>query len=55
MFYKTLNSSHQLTVALFPTIKGLVTSYREGGYKTGGGTHMKFYPYEKGGGGQEKF
>ena len=33
--------------------KGLVTDYREGGggYKTGGGGHVKIYPYEKGGGG----
>ena len=30
--------------------KGLVTNYREGGYKTGGGgVHVKFYPYKKGG------
>ena len=29
--------------------KGLVTNYGGGGYKTGGG-HVKFYPYEKGGG-----
>ena len=28
----------------------MVTNYGEGGYKTGGG-HVKFYPYEKGGGG----
>ena len=36
-------------------LKGLVTNYGEGGggYKTGGG-HMKFYPYEKGGG-RKKF
>ena len=33
--------------------KGLVTNYGEGGYKTGGGGHVKFYPYEKGG--QKKF
>ena len=32
--------------------KGLVTNYREGGYKMGGG-HLKFYPYEKGGGGRK--
>ena len=33
--------------------KGLVTTYGEGGggvYKTRGGRHVKFYPYEKGGG-----
>ena len=30
--------------------KGLVTRYREGGYKTG----VKVYPYEKGGG-RKKF
>ena len=32
--------------------KGLVTNYRRrGSYKTGGGGgHVKFYPYEKGGG-----
>ena len=36
---------------LFP--KGLVTNYEEvGGYKTGRGRHVKFYPYEKGGGGK---
>ena len=36
------------------TSKGLVTNYGEGGgYKTGGGGHVKFYPYEKGG--QKKF
>ena len=30
--------------------KGLVINYGEGGgYKKGGGGHMKFYPYEKGG------
>ena len=30
--------------------KGLVTNYGEGGgYKTGGGGHVKFYPYGKGG------
>ena len=29
--------------------KGLVTNYGEGGYKTGGGGHVKFYPFEKGG------
>ena len=31
--------------------KGLVTNYGEGGggYKMGGGGHVKFYPYEKGG------
>ena len=33
--------------------KGLVTNYREVGYKTGGG-QVKFYPYEKEGGGAEK-
>ena len=35
--------------------KGLVTNYGEGGggYKTGEGGHVKFYPYEKGG--QNKF
>ena len=31
--------------------KGLVTDYREGGAtkREGGGGHVKFYPYEKGG------
>ena len=31
--------------------KGLVTNYREGGggYKTGGGGQVKFYPKRKGG------
>ena len=28
--------------------KGLVTNYREEGYTTGGGGHVKFYPYKKG-------
>ena len=32
--------------------KGLVNNYREGGTtkREGGGGHVKFYPYEKGGG-----
>ena len=32
--------------------KGLVNNYREGGTtkREGGGFHVKFYPYEKGGG-----
>ena len=31
--------------------KGVVTNYGEGGgYKTGRGGHVKFYPYETGGG-----
>ena len=34
--------------------KRLVTNYGEVGYKTGGG-HVKFYPYEKGGGGRKSF
>ena len=36
-------------------VKGLVTNYGEGGgYKMGGGGgHVKFYPYKKGG--QKKF
>ena len=29
--------------------KGLITKYREGGNTMGGGAHMKFYPYAKGG------
>ena len=33
--------------------KGLVTSCGEGGYKMGGGEHVKFYPYEKGGGAEK--
>ena len=28
---------------------------RGGGYKTGGVGHVKFYPYEKGGGGGQSF
>ena len=35
--------------------KGMVTNYGEGGdYKTGGGRggHVRFYHYEKGGGGE---
>ena len=36
--------------------KGLVTNDGEGGgYKTGGGGHVKFYPYEKGGGVEKSF
>ena len=31
-------------------IKGLVTNYGGGATKQEGGGHMKFYPYEKGGG-----
>ena len=38
-------------VALSFVTKGMVTNYGEGGggYKMGGGGHVKFYPYEKGG------
>ena len=33
--------------------KGLVTNYGVGGgYKMGGGGHVKFYPYEMGGDGK---
>ena len=36
--------------------KGLVTNYGEGGAtKRDGGGHVKFYPYEKGGGGGKSF
>ena len=34
-------------------LKGLTTIYREGGYKTGGGGHVKLYPYKKGGGAEK--
>ena len=36
-------------------IKGLVTNYGEGGgaTKREGGGHVKFYPYEKGGGAEK--
>ena len=38
------------------SIKGLVTNYGEGGgVQNRRGAHMKFYPYEKRGGGVEKF
>ena len=51
---------HRLSKALLPPwvvvvgvnlIKGLVTHYCEGGLQNrrGGGRHVKFYPYEKGG------
>ena len=35
----------------------LITGRGGGGYKTGGGGggHVKFYPYEKGGGGRKRF
>ena len=37
-------------------IKGVVTNYGEGGgLQNGRGGHMKFYPYEKGGGGGKSF
>ena len=32
------------------TIKGLVTNYGEGGATKREGGHVKFYPYQKGGG-----
>ena len=36
--------------------KGLVTNYGEGGgLQNGRGGHVKFYPYEKGGGEQKRF
>ena len=36
----------------YESTKGLVTNYGEGGggLQNGRGGHMKFYPYEKGGG-----
>ena len=34
--------------------KGLVTNYGEGGEVQNGRGHVKFYPYEKGGGVAEK-
>ena len=37
-------------------IKGLVTNYGEGGgLQNGKGGNMKFYPYEKWGGGRKMF
>ena len=49
---------HRAYLLIFLLIyKGLVTNYGEGGggaTKRDGG-HVKFYPYEKGGGGQKKF
>ena len=51
---KNLQGRGSLTAELMTDTKGLVTNYGErgeGGYKTGGGGgHVKFYPYEKGGG-----
>ena len=45
-------------MALYSKCKGLVTNYGEGGggatKREGGGGHVKFYPYEKGGG-RKKF
>ena len=35
--------------------KGLVTNYGEGRATKREGGHVKFYPYEKGGGGGKKF
>ena len=36
--------------------EGVITNYREGGgYNTGVGEGVKFYPYKKRGGGQNKF
>ena len=52
-----MNRQAITTLGLF-TGKGLVTNYGgRGGYKTGrgGGGHMKFYPYEKGGGRRKQF
>ena len=45
-------SEQHISFYSYTIIKGLVTNYRERGYKTGGG---KFYPYEKGGGGGKGF
>ena len=41
-------------IFLFPADLGTGHYLRGGGggYKTGGGGHVKFYPYEKGGGGK---
>ena len=35
--------------------KGLVTNYGGGGVQNRRGGHVKFYPYEKGGGGGKSF
>ena len=50
--FLSLNDNH----FNFPCPKGVVTNDREGCYKTGGGGHVKFYPYkyERRGGGAEK-
>ena len=51
------NPSFRHTVSCRPLLLlrdwSLITG--RGGYKTGGGGHMKFYPYEKGGGGRKSF
>ena len=41
---KTYECNHHSYIYL-PNTKGLVTNYRDGG----GGGHVKFYPFEKGG------
>ena len=47
-----LPSNLYLTIFCLFSHKELVTNYGDrGGYKTKGGGHVKFYPYEKGEGG----
>ena len=55
MIEKRLNCVVEIqTPKCLETYKGLVTNYGEGGLQNGRGGHMKFYPYEKGGG-RKKF
>ena len=50
---RTLTNTQVCLSALFGIqVKGLVTNYGEGGLQKGRGWHVKFYPFEKGGGGK---
>ena len=46
--------TNSFNIEIISVPKGLVTNYGEGGLQNGRGDHVKFYPYEKGGG-QKRF
>ena len=46
---------HSLDAGNWPQAENFATVHLSLRDKTGGGRHVKFYPYEKGGGGLKKF
>ena len=50
LFSKSINKRVHSFMIYLCSIKGLVTNHREGGGRLQNRRHVKFYPYEKGGG-----